>query len=348
MRDLVFLALSGCVLPRRRVDGAWLRARPATRVDGRPRGRLVSAENVIELRARRRRAGVSCRAPRAREAGMTLVLEAPSSPSSGDRVRRCVPRLALPGAVAVSAVNWLQLAVLVAAILVTTPLLGTYLAGVFGGGPARRPSLPAGRAVDLPAGGRRSRAGAAVARVRAVGDRLQRRLRRRPVRAPAGAGEPSTNPTDVVGVPAALAFNTAASFVTNTNWQNYGGESTMSHLTQMAGLTVQNFASAAVGIAVAVALIRGFTRRRSTTIGNFGRPDAGDDTRPRAAGHRDRARARRRRRRPTLRGAADATTVAGATQTIYRGPIASQEAIKELARTAAGSSTRTRRTRSRT
>jgi potassium-transporting ATPase potassium-binding subunit len=59
------------------------------------------------------------------------------------------------------------------------------------------------------------------------------------------------NPTHVDSVPSALAFNTAASFATNTNWQNYGGESTMSHLTQMAGLTVQNFVSAAVGIAVA-------------------------------------------------------------------------------------------------
>ena len=78
------------------------------------------------------------------------------------------------------------------------------------------------------------------------------------------------NPTDVVDVPPALAFNTAASFVTNTNWQNYGGESTMSHLTQMAGLTVQNFVSAAVGIAVAVALIRGLARRRSERSGTSG------------------------------------------------------------------------------
>jgi K+-transporting ATPase ATPase A chain len=70
-------------------------------------------------------------------------------------------------------------------------------------------------------------------------------------------------------VPPALAWSTAVSFVTNTNWQNYSGESTMSHLTQMAGLTVQNFVSAAVGIAVAVALIRGLTRRGSATIGNF-------------------------------------------------------------------------------
>ena len=77
------------------------------------------------------------------------------------------------------------------------------------------------------------------------------------------------NPTDVGAVPEALSFNTAVSFVTNTNWQNYAGETTMSHLTQMAGLAVQNFVSAAVGLCVAVALIRGLARRRSATIGNF-------------------------------------------------------------------------------
>ena len=67
----------------------------------------------------------------------------------------------------------------------------------------------------------------------------------------------------------ALAFNTAASFVTNTNWQSYSGEATMGHLTQMAGLAVQNFVSAAVGMAVAVALIRGFARSRTDRLGNF-------------------------------------------------------------------------------
>jgi K+-transporting ATPase ATPase A chain len=71
------------------------------------------------------------------------------------------------------------------------------------------------------------------------------------------------------GVPPALAFNTSASFLTNTNWQNYSGESTMGYLTQMAGLAVENFTSAAVGMAVAVALIRGFIRSRTDRIGNF-------------------------------------------------------------------------------
>jgi len=128
-----------------------------------------------------------------------------------------------------------------------------------------------------------------------------------------------------------LALNTAVSFVTNTNWQNYLGEQTMSHLTQMAGLAVQNFVSAGVGLAVAVALIRGLTRRRATTIGNFWV----DLTRGvvfvllplsvllasllMARGVVQNFNARR-----------EVTTVGGATQNLPGGPIASQEAIKEL------------------
>ena len=77
------------------------------------------------------------------------------------------------------------------------------------------------------------------------------------------------NPQHLPNVPSALAFNTAASFATNTNWQNYGGESTMSYFTQMAGLAYHNFASAGVGIALAIAIIRGIARRESKTIGNF-------------------------------------------------------------------------------
>src|SRR5215472_9623491 len=68
--------------------------------------------------------------------------------------------------------------------------------------------------------------------------------------------------------PPVLAFNTAASFTTNTNWQNYSGETTMSYFTQMAGLAYHNFASAAVGIALAIAFIRGIARRQMQTIGN--------------------------------------------------------------------------------
>jgi potassium-transporting ATPase potassium-binding subunit len=77
------------------------------------------------------------------------------------------------------------------------------------------------------------------------------------------------NPAEQSAVAPDLTFNTAVSFVTNTNWQNYGGESTMSYLTQMVGLTTQNFVSAAVGIVLAVALIRGFARASARTIGNF-------------------------------------------------------------------------------
>ena len=77
------------------------------------------------------------------------------------------------------------------------------------------------------------------------------------------------NPQALGAVGPELAFNTAASFTTNTNWQAYGGESTMSYLTQMAGLAFHNFVSAAAGIAVAIAMIRGFVRRSSHTLGNF-------------------------------------------------------------------------------
>ena len=77
------------------------------------------------------------------------------------------------------------------------------------------------------------------------------------------------NPQHLGAVPPALSFNTAASFLTNTNWQNYGGETTMSYFSQIGVLTVQQFVSAAVGIAVAIAMTRGFARRNSPTIGNF-------------------------------------------------------------------------------
>ncbi|MGZ4731855.1 MAG: potassium-transporting ATPase subunit KdpA [Terriglobales bacterium] len=77
------------------------------------------------------------------------------------------------------------------------------------------------------------------------------------------------NPQKFAAVGSDLAFNTAASFTTNTNWQNYGGEATMSYLTQMAGLAYHNFTSAAVGIALAIAFIRGISRREKETIGNF-------------------------------------------------------------------------------
>jgi len=139
------------------------------------------------------------------------------------------------------------------------------------------------------------------------------------------------NPAGMPAITPDLAFNTAVSFVTNTNWQNYGGESTMSYFVQMAGLTVQNFVSAATGIAIAMALIRGFARASGKSIGNFwvdltrctlylllplcivltlayvwlGIPQ-------------------------TLGPYVDATTLEGAKQTIALGPVASQVAIKML------------------
>jgi K+-transporting ATPase ATPase A chain len=139
------------------------------------------------------------------------------------------------------------------------------------------------------------------------------------------------NPQGFAGTSPHLAFNTAVSFVTNTNWQSYSGESTMSHLVQMLGLTVQNFLSAATGIALAFALIRGFARREAAGIGNFW----ADVTRVTlhlllpicvvyalvliALGVPQ-----------TLSGSAVATTLEGARQTIALGPVASQEAIKML------------------
>ncbi|MBQ1066494.1 potassium-transporting ATPase subunit KdpA [Micromonospora sp. D75] len=127
------------------------------------------------------------------------------------------------------------------------------------------------------------------------------------------------------------AWNTAVSFVTNTNWQWYSGESTMGHLVQMAGLAVQNFVSAAVGIAVAVALVRGFARSRTGELGNF---------------WVDLTRVTLRILLPiavlgalalmlggvvqNLSGGTDVTTLTGGAQTITGGPVASQEVIKEL------------------
>src|SRR5580692_10695736 len=77
------------------------------------------------------------------------------------------------------------------------------------------------------------------------------------------------NPQHLGAVPPALAWNTATSFLTNTNWQNYGGETTMSYFSQMTSLTVQQFVSPAVGIAVALGITRGFSKKNSPTIGNF-------------------------------------------------------------------------------
>jgi K+-transporting ATPase ATPase A chain len=146
---------------------------------------------------------------------------------------------------------------------------------------------------------------------------------------PLSLGMPNVSP--------ALAWNTAASFVTNTNWQNYSGESTLGHFVQMAGLTVQNFASAGVGIAVAVTLIRGFGRSRTDRVGNF---------------WVDLVRACVRILLPlafvtavvliaagviqNLSGPEVVHTLAGGTQHVPGGPVASQEAIKDLGNNGGG------------
>ena len=138
-------------------------------------------------------------------------------------------------------------------------------------------------------------------------------------------------------VPAPVAWNTAVSFVTNTNWQNYSGESTMTYLTQMAGLAVQNFMSAAVGLVIAIALIRGFVRQNTDRLGNF---------------WVDVTRAVFRLLLPLsvlgaivllATGAIDnfahyhtITTLSGAHQTIPGGPVASQEVIKDMGNNGGG------------
>ncbi|MFC0597981.1 potassium-transporting ATPase subunit KdpA [Streptomyces palmae] len=132
-------------------------------------------------------------------------------------------------------------------------------------------------------------------------------------------------------VPADGAFNTAVSFATNTNWQWYSGETTLGHLAQMAGLAVQNFLSAAMGIAVAAALLRGFTRRQTDRVGNF---------------WTDLTRITVRVLLPlafvfaivlvaggaiqNFHGVREITTLSGDTQALTGGPVASQEAIKQL------------------
>src|ERR1700722_87072 len=141
----------------------------------------------------------------------------------------------------------------------------------------------------------------------------------------------------MANVPPALAWNTAASFVTNTNWQNYSGESTMGYLTQMGGLAVQNFLSAAVGLVIAIAMIRGFIRSRTDKLGNF---------------WVDVTRAVVRLLLPLsviggiilmAGGVIDnfsayhtVTTLSGAHQSIVGGPVASQEVIKDMGNNGGG------------
>jgi potassium-transporting ATPase potassium-binding subunit len=231
-----------------------------------------------------------------------------------------------------TAIGWVQIVLYCAIVVAITPPLGAYMTSVFSGeltflSPILR---PVERAIYRIAGVDERQEQHAVTYtigmllfhvggflILYVLMRVQQVLPFNPAAQPAVAPD--------------LSFNTAMSFITNTNWQNYGGESTMSYLVQMLGLTHQNFLSAATGIALALALIRGFARHSVRTVGNFwvdvtrttlyilipvcvpyalflvwqGMPQ-------------------------TLGAYVDATTLEGAKQTIAVGPVASQVAIKML------------------
>jgi K+-transporting ATPase ATPase A chain len=231
-----------------------------------------------------------------------------------------------------SAAAWVQLLVIVGILAILVPVTGRYLAAVYAGGPA-----PGDRVfghVDR-----------LVYRICGIDESSEQRwtgyLRSLLAFSLIGfvvlylilrfQGTLPGNPVDLGAVPAALAFNTSVSFVTNTNWQAYGGETTLSYFSQMVGLTVQNFVSAAAGMAVAVAIIRGVARARSATIGNFWVDLTRTITRvlvPMAlvgavllvgTGVVQ-----------NLTGSTAATTLEGVTQQIPGGPAASQVSIKQL------------------
>jgi K+-transporting ATPase ATPase A chain len=167
--------------------------------------------------------------------------------------------------------GWIQIGVFLAVILAITKPLGIFMAAVFGG---KRTFLdPVARPIER-----------LLYRVTGVDEAHEMRWTEYAFAMLLFSGAsmlllylleraqhllPWLNPQKFAAVPPTLAFNTAASFTTNTNWQNYSGEATMSYLTQMAGLAYHNFASAAVGIALAVAFIRGIARKEKDTIGNF-------------------------------------------------------------------------------
>jgi K+-transporting ATPase ATPase A chain len=232
----------------------------------------------------------------------------------------------------VTLIGWLQIAIYCAVIVAIVRPLGGYMTSVFEGqrtflSPVL---LPVEKALYWIAGVDEKREQhwttytVAMLLIQAVGFLfLYAMMRLQPLL--------PLNPADQSAVAPDLTFNTAVSFVTNTNWQNYGGESTMSYLVQMAGLTVQNFLSAATGIALAVALIRGFARASASTIGNF---------------WADLVRCTLYILLPicivgtvalvalgvpqNLNAYTEATTLEGAKQVIAQGPVASQMMIKHL------------------
>jgi potassium-transporting ATPase potassium-binding subunit len=231
-----------------------------------------------------------------------------------------------------TAAGWAQLVALIVVIGVTAPLLGRYMANVYQGGPSRLDRVfgPAERLIyracriDPEREQRWHIYAFSVLAFSVVGFLLLYLIQR------VQSGLPF-NPTDMGNVAPALSLNTAVSFVTNTNWQSYAGESTMSHLTQMTGLTVQQFVSAAAGMAVMAALIRGLSRAGQRTIGNF---------------WVDLVRTTVRILLPiafvfaivlvatgviqNTHGFTEVRTVSGATQQVPGGPNASMESIKQL------------------
>lgn len=227
-----------------------------------------------------------------------------------------------------SPMGWVQIALFSAILVAITRPLGGGLAFIYGDGRKPLTALERGtyRLLGVKADQEQSWAGYAIAMITfkvACFLGLYALLRLQTVLPLNPDGQGSISPD--------LAYNTATSFLTNTNWQSYSGEGTVSYLVQMAGLAVQNFASAAAGIAMAVAVVRGFARRSSKTIGNFwvdmvriilyvliplsvvlalifvwqGVPQ-------------------------TFSGHLELTTLEGAKQSIAIGPVASQEAIKML------------------
>jgi K+-transporting ATPase ATPase A chain len=237
-----------------------------------------------------------------------------------------------------TAAAWMQLIVLIALLAISTPLLGNYMARVYTDGksvgwrvfhPIERLIYRVG-GIDEE-GEQRWQTYAlsllAFSFVSVVILYAQLRLQ----------NHLPFNPDHQKAPGSALSLNTSVSFLTNTNWQNYSGESTMSHLSQMAGLAFHNFVSAACGAAVAVALIRGLVRRRGHTIGNF---------------WVDLVRTCTRILLPlafvfalvfvsqgvvqNFHAAKQVTTVSGQTQTIPGGPVASQESIKEIGENGGG------------
>ena len=242
-----------------------------------------------------------------------------------------------------SGAAWAQLLALIALLAISTPLLGSYMAKVYAttaDGPAKAPGDLVFRPVER-----------LIYRATGVDEKSEQRWTTYAISLLAFSfasvvvlyaqlrlqGHLPFNPDHMKGVGPALSLNTSVSFLTNTNWQNYVGESTMSYFSQMAGLAVHNFVSAACGAAVVVALIRGLARRRTHTVGNF---------------WVDMTRTTIRILLPlaivftlvlvsqgaiqNFHASKTVTTVSGQTQTIPGGPIASQEAIKEIGENGGG------------